>query len=266
MGHLSGKTAIITGGGRAVLKDGSCGSIGYGIATAYAKEGCNLVITGRDEQKLLDAKEELERLYGIKVLTFVANIRKEADSEAIVENVVKETIDTFGSIDVLINCAQASEAGIPLAVHTTEQFDLAIYSGLYGAFYYMKACYPYLAQSKGSVINFASSAAMSGGIGQAANGAAKEGIRALSRVAATEWAEDGINVNTICPLAWTLQLEKYAKAYPESFKKNWPTPPMGRFGDPELEIGRVCVQLAGPDFKYMTGETVMLEGGTSLRP
>ena len=266
MGHLSGKTAIITGGGRAVLKDGSCGSIGYGIATAYAKEGCNLVITGRDEQKLLDAKEELERLYGIKVLTFVANIRKEADSDAIVENVVKETIDTFGSIDVLINCAQASEAGIPLAVHTTEQFDLAIYSGLYGAFYYMKACYPYLAQSKGSVINFASSAAMSGGIGQAANGAAKEGIRALSRVAATEWAEDGINVNTICPLAWTLQLEKYAKAYPESFKKNWPTPPMGRFGDPELEIGRVCVQLAGPDFKYMTCETVMLEGGTSLRP
>ena len=68
MGFLEGKTAIITGGGRAVLKDGSCGSIGYGIATAYAKEGANLVITGRNVQKLEDAKEELERLYGIKVL------------------------------------------------------------------------------------------------------------------------------------------------------------------------------------------------------
>lgn len=63
MGFLKGKTAIITGGGRAVLSDGSCGSIGYGIATAYAKEGANLVITGRNLQKLEDAKEELERLY-----------------------------------------------------------------------------------------------------------------------------------------------------------------------------------------------------------
>ena len=73
MGVLTGKTAIITGGGRTVLKDGHCGSIGYGIATAYAKEGCNLVLTGRDEQKLLDAKEELERLYNIEVLAIPAN-------------------------------------------------------------------------------------------------------------------------------------------------------------------------------------------------
>lgn len=64
MGFLKGKTAIITGAGRAVLSDGRCGSIGYGIATAYAKEGANIVITGRNVQKLQDAKEELERLYG----------------------------------------------------------------------------------------------------------------------------------------------------------------------------------------------------------
>lgn len=69
MGFLTGKTAIITGAGRAVLKDGSCGSIGYGIATAYAKEGANLVITGRNVKKLEAAKQELESLYGIKVLT-----------------------------------------------------------------------------------------------------------------------------------------------------------------------------------------------------
>ncbi len=266
MGELTGKTAIITGGGRTVLKDGRCGSIGYGIATAYAKEGANLVLTGRDEQKLIDAKEELERLYGIKVLAISANIRAGVENEAIVEDVVKQAVDTFGGIDVLINCAQASEAGVPLAVHTTDQFDLAIYSGLYAAFYYMKACYPYLVKSQGTVINFASSAGMSGGLGQAANGAAKEGIRALSRVAATEWAEDGINVNSICPLAWTLQMEKYKKSYPESFKKNWPMPPMGHFGDPELEIGSVCVELTKPAFKYMTGETITLEGGMSLRP
>ena len=151
MGFLTGKTAIITGAGRAVLSDGRCGSIGYGIATAYAKEGANIVITGRNESKLAAAKEELEKLYNIKVLTIQADVNASADNEAVVANVVKQTIDTFGHIDVLINNAQASASGVPLAEHTTEQFNLAMYSGLYAAFYYMKACYPYLKESKGSV-------------------------------------------------------------------------------------------------------------------
>ena len=210
MGFLKGKTAIITGGGRSVLKDGSCGSIGYGIATAYAKEGANLVITGRNKQKLADAKEELERLY---------------------------------NIDVLINNAQASASGVTLADHTTEQFDLALYSGLYAAFYYMKACYPHLKETKGSVINFASGAGLFGNYGQCAYAAAKEGIRGLTRVAANEWGPDGINANIICPLAWTAQLENFQQAYPEAFEANVKMPPAGHYG-----------------------ETLTLEGGMGLRP
>lgn len=266
MGFLTGKTAIITGAGRAVLNDGRCGSIGYGIATAYAKEGANIVITGRNESKLAAAKEELEKLYNIKVLTIQADVNASADNEAVVANVVKQTIDTLGHIDVLINNAQTSASGVPLAEHTTEQFNLAMYSGLYAAFYYMKACYPYLKESKGSVINFASGAGLFGNFGQCAYAAAKEGIRGLTRVAATEWAKDGINVNIICPLAWTSQLEQFKNAYPDAFDKNVHTPPAGHFGDAELEIGRVCVQLASPDFKYMTGETLTLEGGLGQRP
>ena len=138
MGFLTGKTAIITGGGRAVLSDGSCGSIGYGIATAYAKEGANLVITGRNVKKLEDAKEELERLYGIKVLPVQADVSAGADNEATVQNVVKQAIDTFGRIDVLINNAQASASGVTIADHTTDQFNLAMYSGVYAVFYYMQ--------------------------------------------------------------------------------------------------------------------------------
>lgn len=266
MGFLKGKTAIITGAGRAVLSDGRCGSIGYGIATAYAKEGANLVITGRNVKKLEDAKEELERLYGIQVLTVQADVNAGADNEAVVANVIKKTIDTFGSIDVLINNAQASASGVTLADHTTEQFDLAVYSGLYAAFYYMKACYPHLKEAKGAVINFASGAGLFGNFGQCAYAAAKEGIRGLTRVAATEWAKDGINVNIICPIAWTAQLEQFQNAYPDAFKENVKMPPAGHYGDSELEIGRVCVQLASPDFKYLTGETLTLEGGMGLRP
>lgn len=266
MGFLKGKVAIITGAGKALLSDGRCGSIGYGIATAYAKEGANLVITGRNEEKLAAAKEDLESKYSIKVLALKADICPQNNNEEIVENVVNRTIEEFGRIDVLINNAQASASGVSLAEHTTEQFQLAMYSGLYAAFYYMKACYPHLAKSQGSVINFASGAGLFGNFGQCSYAAAKEGIRGLSRVAATEWAKDNINVNIICPLAWTSQLEKFEKNYPDAFHANVKTPPIGHFADSEKEIGRVCVQLASPDFKYMTGETLTIEGGMGLRP
>ena len=266
MSFLKDKVAIITGAGKAVLEDGRCGSIGYGIATAYAKEGANLVITGRNVQKLLDAKTELEEKYSIKVLAIQADISPKQNNEEVVQNVVNKTIEEFGRIDVLINNAQASASGVPLAEHTTEQFELAMYSGLYAAFYYMKACYPHLAKTQGSVINFASGAGLFGNYGQCSYAAAKEWIRGLSRVAATEWAKDNINVNIVCPLAWTAQLEKFEKAYPDAFKANVKTPPIGHFGDSEMEIGRVCVQLASPDFKFMTGETLTLEGGMGLRP
>lgn len=266
MDYFRGKTVLITGGGKAVLSDGSAGSIGYGIAKAYAKEGANLVITGRNLQKLQDAKEELESLYGIRVLPVQADISAGADNAAIAAQVVEKAVREFGRIDVLVNNAQASASGVSLADHTVEQFDLALYSGLYAAFHYMQACYPYLKEAKGSVINFASGAGLFGNYGQSAYAAAKEGIRGLSRVAATEWAKDGINVNVICPLAWTAQLENFQKAYPDAFEKNVHTPPAGYFGQPEADIGRVCVQIAHPDFKYMTGETLTLEGGLGLRP
>lgn len=266
MGFFTGKTVLITGAGRAVLQDGSCGSIGYGIATAYAKEGANLVITGRNLKKMEAAKQELESRYGIKVLTVQADVCAGGNNEATVQNVVKQAVETFGGIQVLINNAQASASGVPLAENTTEQFDLALYSGLYAAFYYMKACYPYLKESKGSVINFASGAGLFGNFGQSAYAAAKEGIRGMSRVAATEWGPDGINVNVVCPLAWTAKLEQFQQNYPEAFKANVKMPPMGHYGNAELEIGRVCVQLASPDFKYMSGETLTLEGGMGQRP
>ena len=264
--HLQGKTAIITGAGYATLSDGRCGSIGYGIATAFAKEGANLVITGRQVPKLEKAKAELERLYGVKVLAIPADISAGADNAATARAVVDAAMAEFGRIDVLINNAQASASGVTIQDHTTEQFDLAIYSGLYATFYYMQACYPYLKETKGSIINFASGAGLFGNYGQCAYAAAKEGIRGLSRVAATEWAGDGINTNIVCPLAWTAQLEKFEQAYPEAFKANVKMPPAGHYGDPEDEIGRACVLLTHPDLKYMNGETLTLEGGMGLRP
>ena len=119
MGYFTGKTIIITGAGFATLKDGSAGSIGYGIATAFAKEGANLVITGRNVKKLDAAKERLEAEFGIEVLTAQADVNAQADNKAVAQGVVNAAIEKFGRIDALVNNAQASASGVTLASVTS---------------------------------------------------------------------------------------------------------------------------------------------------
>ncbi len=253
MKRLENNVTIITGAGK---------GIGYGLAEAFAEAGSDIVITGRTESRLLEAKERLEAQYGIKVLPIVAD---GADEDAI-RNVVKRTIDEFGKINTLINNAQVSKSGTPLIEHSKEDFDLAIYSGLYAAFFYMRECYPYLKETKGSVLNFASGAGLFGKLGQASYAAAKEGIRGMSRVAAAEWGPDGIRVNVVCPLAMTESLQEWKQNYPELFEKTIQGIPLGRFADPKDDIGRTCVFLASEDAHYVTGETITLQGGSGLRP
>lgn len=253
MKRLNGNVTIITGGGK---------GIGYGLAQAFAESGSDLVITGRTESRLLEAKERLEKDYGIKVLPVVAD---GADEEAIKE-VVRMTVAHFGKINTLINNAQVSKSGLPLVEHTKEDFDMAINSGLYAAFFYMRECFPYLKETHGSVINFASGAGLFGKLGQASYAAAKEGIRGMSRVAAAEWGPDGVRVNVVCPLAMTESLTEWKEEYPDLFAKTIQGIPLGRFADPKNDIGKVCVFLASDDASYVTGETVTLQGGSGLRP
>lgn len=255
MGKFDGRVAIITGGGKG-------GGIGYGLSTAFAKEGVNLVVTGRNVKKLTDAKEELERLYGVQVLA----MQCDGGVEEQVAHVVEETVKTFGRIDFVINNAQNSASGVPLAEHTKEQFDQAVYSGLYATFFYMKHCYPELKKTKGSVVNFASGAGLFGKPGQSSYAAAKEGIRGMTRVAATEWGPDGINCNIICPLVMTDALAKWKEEYPAVYEQTIKGIPAGRFGDPELDIGRTAVFLCSEGAKYISGECITMQGGSGLRP
>ena len=253
MKRLNGNVTIITGGGK---------GIGYGLAEAFAEEGSNLVITGRTEARLIKAKHELEDRYGIEVLPIVAD---GADEEAI-KSVVSQTVEKFGKINTLVNNAQVSKSGLSLVDHTREDFDLAIYSGLYATFFYMKECFPYLEKTHGSVINFASGAGLFGKLGQASYAAAKEGIRGLSRVAASEWGPYEVRVNVVCPLAMTESLQQWKAEYPEVYEKTIHGIPLGHFADPKDDIGRVCVFLASEDAHFVTGETITLQGGSGLRP
>lgn len=250
---LKGKTALITGGAN---------GIGAGIAAAFAAEGANLVITDIREESLRTAKQTLENAHHAHVLPVIAD----GSNETAVKHAVESTINHFGALDILVNNAQTSKSGLALVEHSAEDFALAIQTGLYATFFYMKHAFPHLKKAQGKVINFASGAGISGTIGQASYAAAKEGIRALSRVAAREWGEFNINVNVVCPLAMTDTLAKWKESYPEAYAENIKNIPLKRFGDPEKDIGRICVFLASEDADYITGDTISAQGGSGMRP
>ena len=240
---LKDKVVLITGGG---------GGIARGIERAFATEGAKFILTDLFPGGLEAAKEELERDFGSEVFTILANGSVEEEVRA--------------SIDVLINNAQASASGLTLVQHSEEDFDLAVRSGLYATFFYMKHAYPYLKETAGSVINFASGAGIGGNPGQSSHAPAKEGIRGMSRVAASEWGPDNINVNIVCPIVMTKALEEWREREPEMYEKNVKAIPLGRFGDAEKDVGRVCVFLASPDASFVTGDTIMVQGGSGMKP
>lgn len=251
--NMQGKVVLISGGGK---------GIGRGIAEAFAREKANLVLTGRNIDVLNEAKKELEKEYGIRVLI----VRGDGGKEEDVKHVMAEVAATFSRLDVLINNAMASKSGTLLQEHSKEDFDLAIYSGLYGTFFYMREAFPLLKAAKGTIINFASGAGLSGQIGQSSYAAAKEGIRGLTRVAASEWGEYGINANVVCPLVETEQMKAWKKAYPDHYAKTIQGIPLQRFGDAISDVGATCVFLASKGASFISGETIVLQGGAGLRP
>lgn len=244
--RLEGKVAIVTGG---------AGGIGRGIVQAFIKEGARVLFVDINEE----AGRALEAGLDGRARFLNTDIsRPEAGDE-----ICAAAVEAFGSVAVLVNNAQVARQ-VPFLEHTQELFDLAFGTGFYPTFRLMKACYPQLKATRGSVINFASGAGLTGMPTQTSYAAAKEAIRAISRVAANEWGPDGINVNVICPLAATEGVAKWRDAFPEMAARTLAATPLGRFGDPEADIGRVAVFLASDDAGYMTGQTLMADGGTLM--
>lgn len=254
MKRCEGKVVMITGGGR---------GIGRGISNAFAAEGAKLVITGRTKSTLDIARKELEDQYGVEVLALTAD---GSDQEA-VRNVVKTTVETFGKIDAVINNAQTILAQTPLEDLTTDDFLTNFKTGPLAAFYYMLAAFPYLKESKGSIVNFGSGGGQNGLIDFAAYNTSKEAMRGLSRTAANEWGKYGINVNVVCPIVETPGMKEWEKNYPEIYQSQViEKTPMRRVGDAEKDVGRVCLFLTTEDAKYLTGQTINVDGGNFMYP
>ncbi|MFJ3777329.1 SDR family NAD(P)-dependent oxidoreductase [Streptomyces sp. NPDC090075] len=249
MARLAGRTALVTGGGQGV---------GRGIALALAAEGAAVVISGRTETTLKDTAREIAERGG-RVRTVVGDVGVRDD----VEHMIAETVREFGGLHVLVNNAQSSVQR-PLAETSCDDLQLTYRSGPLATFHAMRAALPHLKASRGSVVNLGSSAAVQGEATFAAYAMAKEAIRGLSRVAAREWGPYGIRVNVVCPAALSPAAEDFLATHPDKAERVLAGIPLGRMGDPEQDIGRAVAALVSDDMAYLTGATLMLEGGRTL--
>lgn len=249
MGKLQDKVVIITGG---------AGGIGSGMAKAMVKEGAIVTIVDLNEETGKAMEKELQKI-SPKSMFLQANLMDRANLHKIIDTVVEK----YGKLDVLVNNAHASKQAT-IEDTTQADLDLSFDTGFYPTFYLMQAALPHLKETKGNIINFASGAGIAGHETQGAYAAAKEAIRGISRVAANEWGRFGINVNLISPIANSPGVQAWAKAQPEYYEAVKNKIPMGRFGDVEDDIGRVAVFLASEDSQYITGQTLMVDGGSIM--
>lgn len=252
MGVLDGKVALVTGGAQ---------GIGRGIVEAVAKEGAAVVLVDLDGDVAEAAASEVRR-HGVACDAVGGDVGVQATADAAGELVER----THGHLELLVNCAQSMVSGVPFVEHTDEDFALALTSGLWGAFRFMRRSFPLLSVSGGSIVNIVSAAGTHGLPGFAGYAAAKEGIRGLTKVAANEWGHFGIRVNAISPQATTPKTEAYFQEHPERLAEKLAQRPIHRDGDAERDIGRTVVFLAGPDSSFITGVTLMVNGGLTIMP
>jgi len=247
MPRLQGKVAIVTGAGQGV---------GLGVAQAFASEGALLVITGRVAEKLEQAKESLEAR-GAKVQTSPGNGAVRANAE----RAVQAAVDAFGRVDILVNNAQAVHPGVLIEDISDEDVELTFGSGFRATLYHMQAAFPHLKERGGSIINFGSKMGIQPAPGAGAYAATKEAIRALSRAAAREWGQHKIRVNVINPASLSPGASAYFEDHPDEVAFYLKEIALGYFGDAEQDIGAAALFLASDDSRYVTGQTINVDGG-----
>jgi len=245
MKQLEGKAAIVTGGARGVAK---------GVAAAFVKAGADVLIVDREEDLGRSTEAELGQ-FG-KVAFMPMDLSRHDELPSIIDFAVEQ----FGRLDTLVNAAQASRQKMFMD-QTPEEARIAFDTGFWPTFILMQAAFPQLSANKGSVINFGSGVGFSGQPTQASYAAAKEAIRGLSKVATNEWGPHGVRVNVICPFANSEGVQAWAQQDPKAYEGLLASVPMRRIGDCEDDIGAVAVFLASEAAAYVTGQTLMVDGG-----
>jgi NAD(P)-dependent dehydrogenase (short-subunit alcohol dehydrogenase family) len=247
MGALDGQVAIVTGAGQ---------GIGRGIARAVSAEGARVVVLGRTLAKCDAVVAEIEGRGGEAIAE-----QCDVEHRDQVDASVTRTVDRWGRIDLLVNSAHSKVYRSVRSV-TEDEMDMMWQSGPMATLRFMQAALPYLRETSGCVVNMGSGSSILPQGAMSGYAMTKEAVRVLTRVAAVEWGRYGIRVNAICPLADTPGFAEFDEAAPGAVEEAvLPMIPLGRLGDAEDDVGRAVVYLASKDGSFVTGTTLMVDGG-----
>ena len=243
---LEHKVALVTGAGA---------GIGAGIAHRFAAEGARVVVADFDEAA---GRAVAAEVGGRFVATNVADRGQ-------VEAAVQTAIAEYGSLDVLVNNAWGGGGLARVEDKTDEDLAHGVAVGYYGPFWAMRAAFPHMKDHGwGRVINMCSLNGVNAHVGSLEYNGAKEALRALTRTAAREWAPTGVTVNALCPAAKSQAFFRAIGEYPELEAMADAANPMGRMGDPYEDIAPVAVFLASESSRYLTGNTLFVDGGAHI--
>ena len=244
---LKDKVALITGSAR---------GIGREIASLFAKEGAGIIICDVNEELVGETKEKLESR-GFKVASFavdVTNLNR-------VEEMLNKILDKFGKIDILVNNAGITKDGLLVRMKEAD-WDAVLDVNLKGTFVCTKAVSKVMIKQRcGKIISIASIIGIMGNVGQANYAASKAGIIGFTKSVARELALRNIMVNAVAP--GYIQTEMTAKLSDDAREQMLKNIPLNRLGTPE-DVARTCLFLASSDADYITGQTIVVDGGMAM--
>lgn len=240
---LTGKVALVTGAGQGV---------GRGIALALGRAGARVVLTGRTQLKLDAVRDELGG--GLAVCADMTD-------RAQIRHVLAETQRSYGQLDCLVNSAYEPRVGL-FDELTADDARADWNSGFAGPLRCMQESFALLRDSKGSIINVGAATGLKPDTTTfTLYASTKEALRSFTRTVAMEWAQFGIRVNALIPLATSPAFSEWGEANPDAYQVIKDSIPLKYLGDPEHDVGPGAVFLASSDAHYVTGTTLMLDGG-----
>lgn len=243
--------------GKVVIVTGASSGLGVAFAKGFAEAGADVVLGARRVEKMADTAALVEAA-GRRAYSRKTDVADPEQCRQLVDAAMQE----FGHVDVLINNAGVGTA-VPATRETPEQFRAVIDINLNGSYWMAQACGQVM-KAGSSIINIASVLGLTtGGLPQAAYSASKAGVMGLTRDLAQQWASrKGIRVNALAPGFFASEMtDELAPGYLENVVL--PRTPMGRLGD-AAELAATAVWLASPAGAYVTGQTIVVDGGLTI--